>query len=114
LEANGSYFSMCSGKSSPYWKSNSSWPDFSTGIVRLSPCSRASFGTSPPNCSSTSTPAADASTPRFTASCMPSKISVLASVIVSVSSGVGSPWMPNIFFWNEPRWSNARMYSLPS
>ena len=86
-----------------------SWPDFSTGIESARPCSRASFGTSPPNCSSTRTPAADASTPRSTAFSMPSKTSRLASVIVVVSSGVGSPWMPNIFFWNEPRWSNARM-----
>jgi hypothetical protein len=69
---------------------------------------------SEPNCSSTSTPVADASTPRSTASSIPSKISRLASAIVSVSSGVGSPWIPNIFFWNDPRWSNARMYSFPS
>ena len=34
--------------------------------------------------------------------CMPSKIRCLASVIVSVCSGVGSPSIPNIFFWNEP------------
>ena len=27
--------SMCSPKSSPYWKSNSSWPDFSTGIASI-------------------------------------------------------------------------------
>ena len=32
---------MCSPKSSPYWKSNSSWPDFSTGIASLRPCSLA-------------------------------------------------------------------------
>jgi hypothetical protein len=50
-----------------------------------------------------------ASIPRSTAISMPSKISRLASVIFSVSSGVGSPSMPNIFFWNEPRWSKARM-----
>ena len=37
---------MCSPKSSPYWKSNSSWPDFSTGIASLRPCSLASFGMS--------------------------------------------------------------------
>ena len=34
---------------------------------------------------------------------MPSKISRFASAMRSVSSGVGSPSMPNIFFWNEPR-----------
>ena len=45
---------------------------------------------------------------------MPSKMRCLASAMRSVSSGVGSPSMPNIFFWNDPRWSNARMYSLPS
>ena len=33
----------------------------------------------------------------------PRRSSRLASVIVSVSSGVGSPSIPNIFFWNEPR-----------
>ena len=45
---------------------------------------------------------------------MPSKIRCFASAIFAVCSGVGSPSMPNIFFWNDPRWSNARMYSLPS
>ena len=55
---------MCSPKSSPYWKSNSSWPDFSTGIERTRPSSFARFGMSEPNCSSTSTPVAAASTPR--------------------------------------------------
>ena len=69
----------------------------------------ASSGMSEPNCSSTSTPADDASRPRSTAFSMPSKISFLASEIVSVSSGVGSPSIPNIFFWNDPRWSKARM-----
>ena len=64
---------------------------------------------SEPNCSSTSTPVAAGSTPRSTACSMPSKISFLASVIVSVSSGVGSPSIPNIFFWKDPRWSKARM-----
>jgi len=48
-------------------------------------------------------------TPRWTASSMPSKIRCLASAMVRVSSAVGSPWIPNIFFWNDPRWSNARM-----
>ena len=43
------------------------------------------------------------STPRSTTFSMPSKISFLASLIVSVSSGVGSPSIPNIFFWNDPR-----------
>ena len=45
---------------------------------------------------------------------MPSKISRFASEIRSVSSAVGSPSIPNIFFWNDPRWSKARMYSFPS
>ena len=94
---------MWSPNSLSYWKSNSFWPDFSTGIDSARPCSRASFGTSPPNCSSTSTPAVDGSSPRDTAFSMPSKTSRFASVMVSVSSGVGSPSIPNIFFWNEPR-----------
>src|SRR5689334_13113402 len=38
----------------------------------------------------------------------------LASEIVRVCSSSGSPSIPNIFFWKDPRWSNARMYSLPS
>ena len=105
---------MWSPNSSPYWKSNSFWPDFSTGIVSDRPCSAASSGMSEPNCSSTSTPADAASTPRSTAFSMPSKISFLASEIVLVSSSVGSPSIPNIFFWNDPRWSKARMYSFPS
>jgi hypothetical protein len=33
----------------------------------------------------------------------PSKISRLPSEIRAVSSAVGSPSMPNHFFWNEPR-----------
>ena len=32
---------MWAPKSSPYSKSNSFWPDFSTGIASFSPCSRA-------------------------------------------------------------------------
>ena len=44
---------------------------------------------SEPNCSSTSTPADFASTPRSTAFSMPSKISFLASEIVAVCSVVG-------------------------
>src|SRR5918999_965021 len=105
---------MWSPNSLPYWKSNSSWPDFSAGMASLSPCLRASSGTSPPNCSSTSTPAVEASRPRSTAFSIPSNTRRLASVIVAVSSAVGSPSIPNIFFWNEPLWSKARMYSLPS
>ena len=102
---------MCAPKSSPYWKSNSFWPDFSTGIASSSPRSLASPGMlrGAPNCSSTSTPVACGSTPASTAFTIPSKIRCLASEIVSVCSGVGSPSIPNIFFWNEPRWSNARM-----
>ena len=73
---------MWSPNSSPYWKSNSFWPDFSTGIVSDRPCSAASSGMSEPNCSSTSTPADAASTPRSTAFSMPSKISFLASEMV--------------------------------
>ena len=89
---------MCAAKSSPYSKSNSFWPDFSTGIASFRPCSRACSGILEPNCSSTSTPVAGGSAPRETASSIPSKISRLASAIVSVCSGVGSPSMPNIFF----------------
>ena len=54
------------------------------------------------------------SAPLSTAWTIPSKIRRLAEQIFSVSSGEGSPSMPNIFFWKEPRWSNARMYSFPS
>ena len=38
----------------------------------------------------------------------------IASAIFWVCSGLGSPSIPNHFFWNDPRWSNARMNSLPS
>ena len=100
---------MWSPNSAPYWKSNSSWPDFSAGMASLRPCALARSGMSEPNCSSTSTPVAWASTPRSTASSMPSKMRRLASAMVSDSSGVGSPSIPNIFFWNDPRWSKARM-----
>ena len=102
---------MWAPKSSPYSKSNSFWPDFSTGIARIRPFSLASAGmfVGEPNCSSTSTPLAPASAPCSTAFSIPSKISRFASAIVSVCSSDGSPSMPNIFFWNEPRWSNARM-----
>ena len=101
---------MWAPKSSPYSKSKLFWPDFSAGMASLRPSACARPGMSEPNCSSTSTPTAAGSTPpRLDAISMPSKISRLASAIVSVSSGVGSPWMPNIFFWNDPRWSNARM-----
>ena len=43
------------------------------------------------------------------ASTIPSKIRCLASAIVAVWSASGAPSIPNIFFWKEPRWSNARM-----
>ena len=105
---------MCSPNWSPYSKSNSSWPDFSTGIASTSPRSFAWLGMSPPNCSSTSTPVTPASAPFSVALSMPSKIRCFASAIRSVSSGVGSPSIPNIFFWKDPRWSKARMYSFPS
>jgi hypothetical protein len=106
---------MCAPKEAPYSKSNMSCPDFSTGIASLSPCSRASEGMLPPNCSSTSTPIWSPGTSlRSTACTIPSKIRCFASAICAVCSGVGSPWIPNIFFWKDPRWSNARMYSLPS
>jgi hypothetical protein len=61
-----------------------------------------------PNCSSTSTPVTPGSAPCSTAFNMPSKIRCFASEIFSVSSSEGSPSIPNIFFWNDPRWSNAR------
>ena len=64
---------MCAPKSSPYSKSNSFWPDFSTGIASFSPLSLASWGTVPPNCSSTSTPTWSAGTePVSVALTMPS------------------------------------------
>jgi hypothetical protein len=47
--------------------------------------------------------------PSSAAFSIPSKIRCFASAMVSVCSGVGSPSMPNIFFWKDPRWSNARM-----
>ncbi len=100
---------MWSPNSSPYWKSNSFWPDFSTGIASSRPFSRASEGMSPPNCSSTSVPVTSGSRPFSSAFSIPSKIRCLASEMVSVCSSSGSPSIPNIFFWNEPRWSNARM-----
>jgi hypothetical protein len=66
---------------------------------------------SAPNCSSTSSPAAPVGAPSAIACSKPSKITRLASMMRSDSSGVGSPAIPSIFFWNDPRWSNARMYS---
>ena len=91
-------------------------PDFSTGIASLNPRFLASPGMSvgPPNCSSTSTPDACWSSPLSAAACMPSQIRCLASAMVSLCSSLGSPSIPNIFFWNDPRWSNARTKSLPS
>ena len=77
-------------------------PDFSTGIVSDRPCSAASSGMSEPNCSSTSTPADVASTPRSTAFSMPSKISFLASEIVSVSSSVGIALDPEHLLLERP------------
>jgi hypothetical protein len=50
-----------------------------------------------------STPVALGSAPRLSASSKPSKMSLFASAMASVSSGVGSPEIPNIFFWNDPR-----------
>src|SRR5207302_11290894 len=47
----------------------------------------------------------------------PSKMTFLASEIRRLSSAFGVPVIPNIFFWKEPLWSNARMYrffSYPS
>jgi hypothetical protein len=60
-----------------------------------------SFGA--PNCSSTRTPEACWSRPRSDAAIIPSQIRCFASVIVSVCSWLGSPSIPNIFFWKEPR-----------
>jgi hypothetical protein len=64
-------------------------------------CSGTPFGR--PNCSSTRQPVACGSTPSSVAFRSPSKIRCFASAICSVCSGVGSPSIPNIFFWNEPR-----------
>src|SRR2546425_11479184 len=66
-----------------------------------------------PNCSSTSRPAASLGAPSAIACWNPSKMTRLASQILSASSGVGDAAITSIFFWNEPRWSNARMYRLP-
>ena len=66
---------MCSPKpSSPYWKSNSFWPDFSTGIASFRPCSLAAGGMplGSPNCSSTSAPVTLGSAPFSSAFSSPS------------------------------------------
>jgi hypothetical protein len=34
-----------------------------------------------------------------------------AAAICAVCSGVSTPSQPNIFAWNDPRWSNGSMYS---
>ena len=44
---------------------------------------------------------------------MPSKITRFASMMRAASSGPGAPSMPKNFFWNDPRWSKARMNSVP-
>ena len=100
---------MWAPKSSPYSKSNSFWPDFSTGIASFRPCSRARCGDVGAELLVDQHAGRAGLGAARTASSMPSKISRLASAIVSVCSGVGSPSIPNIFFWNDPRWSNARM-----
>src|SRR6266540_172391 len=102
---------MCAPKSSPYWKSNSSCPLFSTGMAKLKPSFLAVRAMSAPNCSSTRMPPYSFGAPSSTARRKPSKMTVFASAIRSVSSGLGSPARPKNFFTNEPRWSNARMYS---
>jgi hypothetical protein len=94
---------MCVPKSSPYWKSNSSWPLFSTGIASRRPDAFASLAMSAPNCSSTRTPAESRGTPSSAARLAPSWITFLASEILTVSSALGSPATPKNFFWNEPR-----------
>ena len=38
-------------------------------------------------------------------------MTLFASAIRAVSSAFGSPVTPKNFFWNDPRWSKARMYS---
>ncbi len=102
---------MWAPKSSPYSKSNSFWPDFSTGMASSRPFSLAWDGMplGSPNCSSTRQPLQLGSMPSSAAFSIPSKMRCLASAMVSVCSGVGSPSIPNIFFWKEPRWSKARM-----
>ena len=101
---------MWAPNSSPYSKSNSSWPLFSTGIASLMPRSLISSGTllGPPNCSSTSPPVTWASAPRSSATTSPSKIRCLPSEMRSASSGLGWPSIPKRLT-NDPRWSNARM-----
>ena len=66
---------MCAPKSPPYSKSNSGWPDLSTGIASFSPAAFASawMFLGAPNCSSTRTPSSSACTSLFsTALTMPS------------------------------------------
>lgn len=86
---------MWAAKSSPYSKSKWSRPLRSTGIAQDQPCASADRATSAPNCSSTRMPASSAGAPWSMARQNPSKITDLASMIVAVSSGVGSPRIPN-------------------
>ena len=93
----GSKRSMWAPNSSPYWKSNSVWPLFSTGIASFMPAAliRSWIRFGAPNCSSTRPPAVAACAPFESASSRPSKISSLPSAIRRVSSSVGSPSIPN-------------------
>ncbi len=90
----GSNSSIFSPKASPYSKSNSFWPDFSTGIASLNPPAFASRATSGPYCPSTSTPANAFGAPCSTARWKPSQISRFAPGTFSV--------LPTIFS-NDPR-----------
>src|SRR5437899_1753665 len=83
-------------------------------MARIEPFALALRAMSAPNSSSTRTPEASTGAPSAMARLNPSKITDLASAIRATSSGLGSPEIPNIFFWNDPRWSKARMKSFPS
>ena len=58
---------MCAPKSSPYSKSNSSWPLFSTGMAKTNPSALEVLAMSAPNCSSTRIPADSRGVPAATA-----------------------------------------------
>src|SRR4051794_22500652 len=82
---------MCSPKSSPYWKSNSFWPDFSTGMASIRPESLACTGMSPPNCSSTRQPVTPASAPSSVAFSIPRRSGAWRRRSSASAQGWGRP-----------------------
>ena len=108
FEKSGSNSSIFSPNASPCSKSNSFWPDFSTGIASWKPPAFAARATSGPYLSSTRTPANSFGAPSSTARSNPSQISVFAPATFAWSAAGSAPVVPTIFS-NDPRWSNARM-----